>query len=256
MWRNRWLAGYIPGWTPVNQFEALYQSRYLSNSGRLFFDSNDALVREDVDGAEDVYEYEPMGMGGCDGAGASSGSVAFKPAHTVEVEGGQGEEPAGCVGLISSGTSSEESTFLDASESGADVFFLTAAKLVPQDYDTSLDVYDAHECTVQSPCVSPPPEASPACTTPEACRAPSEPQPAIFGAPPSQTFSGAGNASPAPAASVKQRAKPLTRAQKLAKALKACKREPRKQRAKCGKTARGRYAAPKKPERTMKKRGR
>ena len=36
-----------------------YQSRYLSNGGRLFFDSTDALVAQDTNNTEDVYEYEP-----------------------------------------------------------------------------------------------------------------------------------------------------------------------------------------------------
>jgi hypothetical protein len=246
LWNGHWLAANIPSWTPANLAGAsFYQPRYLSDSGRLFFNSDDVLVREDDDGTEDVYEYEPLGVGGCDGAGAASGSVAFKPAHTVAVEGGRGEEPAGCVGLISSGISSEESVFLDASESGGDVFFLTAAKLAPQDYDTSLDVYDARECTAQSPCVPPLPEAPPACTTPEACRAPSAPQPAIFGAPASQTFSGAGNLTPAPATTVKVKAKPLTRGQKLAKALQACVRKPEKQRPACERQVRRKYGAAK-----------
>ncbi len=251
VWKGRWLAANIPGWTPMVATRALYQSRYLTDSGRLFFNSSDTLVPEDVDGTEDVYEYEPLGVGGCDGA--ASGSSAFKPAHTVVVEGGQGEEPAGCVGLISSGSSSEESVFLDASESGGEVFFLTAVKLAPQDYDTSLDVYDAHECTASSPCIAPPAEAPPPCTTPEACRAPSGSQPAIFGAPSSQTFSGAGNATPAPAASATLKAKPPTRAQRLAKALKACGRRPKKKRRACERSAHRRYRASKATTKANKK---
>ncbi len=37
----------------------------MSNSGRLFFDSPDALVPQDINGLEDVYEYEPTGEGSC-----------------------------------------------------------------------------------------------------------------------------------------------------------------------------------------------
>jgi WD40-like Beta Propeller Repeat len=125
-WKGSWLAANIPGWTSIELTLALYQSRYLSDSGRLFFNSSDALVPQDVDGTEDVYQYEPSGTGSC---GISS--VTFS------------EGSGGCVDLISSGSSAEESVFLDASESGGDVFFLTVAKLAPQDYDTSLDVYDA-----------------------------------------------------------------------------------------------------------------
>ena len=39
-----WLAGSVPGWTTLARQDAPYQSRYLSNSGRLFFNSADALV--------------------------------------------------------------------------------------------------------------------------------------------------------------------------------------------------------------------
>ena len=219
LWEDRWLAGDIPGWTPTGKIAAFYQSRYLSDSGRLFFNSSDALVPQDVDGTEDVYEYEPTGVGSC--ARASSVIVG------------------GCVGLVSSGRSTEESAFLDASESGGDVFFLTAAKLASQDYDTSMDVYDAHECTAQVPCVSSP--AAPSqCTTADACRAASSSQPPIFGAPSSATFSGAGNPAPALAvAKAKVKAKPLTRAQKLAKALRGCRTKSKsKARGACEKQAR------------------
>ena len=55
---------------------ALYQSRYLSNNGRLFFDSADSLVAADVNGKEDVYEFEPAGVGGC-GSGVADASWVF-----------------------------------------------------------------------------------------------------------------------------------------------------------------------------------
>jgi hypothetical protein len=44
----------------------LSRSRYLSDDGgRVFFNSSDALVPEDTDGGEDVYEWEREGAGGC-----------------------------------------------------------------------------------------------------------------------------------------------------------------------------------------------
>jgi|SRR5580692_1676506 hypothetical protein len=180
---GRWLAATIPAWTGFNASEAVYQSRYLSNSGRLFFDSSDALVPQDINGTEDVYEYEPPGVGNCT-AGAST----------------YGERSGGCVGLISSGTGSGESGFLDASENGDDVFFLTSEPLVPEDTDTAYDVYDAHVCT--SSCASAP-QPPPACETADACRAAPLAQPSIFGAPSSATFTGAGNLAPPPPATVK-----------------------------------------------------
>jgi WD40-like Beta Propeller Repeat len=178
VWEKRWLAGVIPGWTPVALDHALYQSRYLSDSGRLFFDSADALVPDDSNGKEDVYEYEPQGIGSC-----SAASESFS------------DKTNGCVALISSGRSGEESAFLDASENGDDVFFLTAARLTSENVE-GLSVYDAHVCSAAAPCspaaVTPPPP----CLTAESCRAEPPPESLVFGAPVSATFTGVGNLPP------------------------------------------------------------
>ncbi len=175
-WSRHWLAGSIPGWRGYEEGGgAVYQPRYLSDSGRLFFESPDALVPQDTNGVEDVYEYEPAGVGGC-----STSVVTFS------------ERSDGCVDLISSGTSSGESVFYDASENGDDAFFITASKLVSQDTDESYDVYDAHVCSLAVPCVSSP-VSPPECTTGDSCKAAPSPQPEIFGAAPSATFSGTGN---------------------------------------------------------------
>jgi hypothetical protein len=226
-WGGHWLAGSVPGWTPISANEALYQSRYLSNDGRLFFDSPDPLVSADTNGEENVYEYEPVGVGSCSTA-SDSASEVFEP------------ETGGCVALISSGNSSEESAFLDASESGGDVFFLTRQELSVDDIDSAFDVYDAHECTNLAPCVSAP-VASPPCTTAESCRGAPEAQPSIFGIGGSATFSGAGNL-PSPVSNSSVGPRSATRAQKLVKALRACKRVRRKQkRAFCVRRAERRY---------------
>ncbi len=168
------LAGNIPGWDEYGR-ESRYQPRYLSDSGRLFFNSPDALVAQDTNGVEDVYEYEPVGIGDCESGG-----------------GGFSERSRGCVGLISSGTSGSESAFYDASENGNDVFFVTSSRLVPEDYDTGADVYDAHVCTVSVPCASAP-VSPPPCTSGDSCKPAPSPQPEIFGPAPSATFSGTGN---------------------------------------------------------------
>jgi hypothetical protein len=198
VWRpNTWLAANISGWTDyaggasVNGAEELYQTRYLSDSGRLFFNAGDALVPQDVNGTWDVYEYEPEGVGSC-GPASTSGSVVYRPERQTA---SGAVEPAGCVGLISSGESTEQSAFLDASENGDDVFFLTTSQLSPQDVDTFFDVYDARVCSASAPCV-PSPVSSPPCDTAEACRASVTPQPEVFGAPDTATFSGAGNVTP------------------------------------------------------------
>lgn len=222
---HAWLAANVPGWSRISGFQSDYQSRYLSDNGRLFFNSSDALAAQDVDGTEDVYEYEPPGAGSC-----TKSSTDFS------------ERSSGCIDLLSSGTSAEESVFMDASETGGDVFFLTAARLAQQDLDTSLDVYDAHECTTSSPCLAPQPLIPPACDTGDACKPAPTPQPTIYGAPSSATFSGAGNVVPETAkpASVP---KTRTRAQKRTAGLRACRKtRAKRSRQKCEKRIRAKYA--------------
>ncbi len=215
-WGGHWLAGSIPGWTRNgDHYGAVYRSRYLSDGGRLFFDSADGLVASDANGKEDVYEYEPAGVGGCGKAG-------------------------GCVGLMSSGTSGEESAFLDASETGDDAFFLTAAQLAPQDLDHALDVYDARVCSVSSPCLASPPPPAVACATADSCRAAPSSQPGVFGTPPSSTFSGAGNPRPAVSKTVTGK-KGLSVAQKRAAALRKCRVKPPRKRVLCEALVRRRY---------------
>ena len=246
IWGGRWLAANIPGWTSEDTRAAQYQSRYLSDSGRLFFNSSDVLVPSDVDGTQDVYEYEPKGIESPEGKvecseSTSSGSDVFKPEREYEVEGRKGEEGAGCVALTSAGTSAEESAFLDASETGSDVFFLTSSRLSSRDLGTSYNIYDAHECSASSPCAPVSAEPPPPCDTGDSCKPGPSPQPAIFGAPASATFTGSGDLSPAPSPKVTPRR--LTRAQKLAQALKRCKAKPRRKRLACRALARRRYAA-------------
>jgi hypothetical protein len=192
------------GWLP--------QPRYLTDQGRLFFDSSDRLSPNDTNGrVEDVYEAEPEGIGSCARA-------------------------AGCVSLISSGTGSVDSNFLAMDESGNNVFFTTRERLAKQDTDELIDVYDAR-VDGGFPGDA---EAAPAECRGEACQATatsSSPEP-LSG---SLAFSGAGNvlapALPPPVT----KPKPLTKAEELAKALKTCKRKPKKQRPSCEKTARQKY---------------
>jgi hypothetical protein len=224
---GQWLAANVPAWTPYRLEFALYQSRYLSDSGRLFFNSSDALVPQDTNGNEDVYEYEPSGVGSC-----TSLSATFSA--------GSG----GCVGLISSGVAFGESAFLDASETGGDVFFLTKERLVSQDVDTALDVYDAHECVADSSCPSQSPPPKEECGSAASCRAAPATQPSLYGAPSSATFSGTGNvaSSVRPAEKPAEKPKPLTRAQKLARALGVCRKDRSKhKRVECERLARRRY---------------
>jgi len=221
--KETWIAANVPGWTP-SRGQALYQSRYLSDEGRLFFNSRDALVPQDVNNNQDVYQYEPAGVGDCTGSSASFSQAA-----------------GGCASLISSGRAAGESAFLDASESGGDVFFLSGERLVSRDVDTALDVYDAHVCTVGAPCLSEP-SLPPPCATAEACRSAPTPQPGIFGSPSSATFSGQGNLTPPAPAVVKPKTAAQIRAEKLTRALRAClKKHDRRKRAACQRRAHRRY---------------
>jgi hypothetical protein len=134
-------------------------------------------------------------------------------------------------------------TLLGASRSGEDVYFQTAEQLVGQDTDTQQDVYDAR---VHGGFPAPASATGPSCSA--ECQGPT-PAPPLFQAPGSATFSGPGNAVSAPGKPAvvttrpKPTTKPLTRAQKLARALKACKHKPTKRRVRCVRRARKLYSA-------------
>ena len=170
-----------------------------------------------------VYQYEPAGLGSC----ANS---------------------AGCVALISSGTSDHESAFLDASADGSSAFFITRSQLVSVDHDTALDLYDARVCSAQSPCIESPAANPRPCETSETCR-PSPTPPATFQTPLSASVSGSGNVSKTINRSpeTKPPHKPCkTRTCKLKAALKKChKIKKRKKRHACERAARKRYGTKK-----------
>jgi hypothetical protein len=222
-WSGAYLAGSLPGWDPLGLDRALHQPHYLSNSGRLFFDSPDQLVPQATNGKEDVYEYEPEGVGSC-------------------------EQADGCVSLISSGSSEHESAFLEASETGDDAFFITSQPLVPADHDSNYDLYDARVCTASSPCVSSETASQAACETSRSCNTVSAPPPSLQppataasvptpSNPDSQT---PGSRSQSSAGTPKAKPSP---AQQLASALRACrKKKDRLRRATCERQARRRYA--------------
>jgi hypothetical protein len=251
VWEGRWLAGSVPGWDALTSRRSVYQSRYLDNAGRLFFDSPDALVPGASNATDDVYEFEPEGVGSeaarCEPT-VDDGLDVFKPEHPFAAEGGSGEpvtgvEPAGCVGLMSSGVASEESAFVDASASGADVFFVTSEQLVSQDTDGNYDMYDAHECSVEVPCFPESASVAPACASSESCRTAGPTASSVFGAPATQTFSGAAN--PPSASGLKLKTAADVKAADLAKALKVCRaKHNKRKRMTCEGDAHKRYGPP------------
>jgi DNA-binding beta-propeller fold protein YncE len=218
-WKGHWLAGSIPGWTQSSGQQAFVQSRYLSDTGRLFFDSPEPLVPAAENAKEDVYEYEQQGEGTCASAN-------------------------GCIALISSGTSSQESAFIEASKSGNDAFFVTASPLVAADTDTNFDVYDARVCSESSPCVQSQASTRTPCEAEASCKAPSAGEP-VYAPALSSTVAASGNVTQVVVQQPPKNSTPvkkLTRAQELAKALKACKRLKKKgKRIACEKSAHKKY---------------
>jgi hypothetical protein len=127
----------------------------LSDDGRfVFFSTGEALVAQDTNGKVDAYEYD-----------ASSGEV-----H-----------------LLSSGTSPDDSYFLDASGDGRDVFIVTRERLVGWDVDQSYDLYDVR---IDGGFANPP--AAAAVCSGEVCQGNPGLVPGV-GAPASLSAGGAGN---------------------------------------------------------------
>ena len=86
-----------------------FRPRFLSDDGQVFFSTTGALVAEDTNGIEDVYEYD-----------------------------GQTDT----LSLLTTGRGSEPAMFADASRSGDDVFVVTRQQLVASDRDGYVDLYD------------------------------------------------------------------------------------------------------------------
>jgi len=217
-------AAYLP-----ESISTTYLPRWISKDGsRVFFDSVEPLVPQASNRRQDVYEwerYEPE---------SSTDSCTSAPGESASENLRKREQ--GCIYLISGATSSDNSYLLDASASGNDAFFVTRARLVQQDTNDNFNLFDARVGGVQ-------PLAPPACSGTGCQGVP--PAPPIFATPSSVTFNGIGNfAPPPPGPVVKPKAKPLTRAQKLAKALKVCKgKRTKKKRDACKAQARRRYGA-------------
>ncbi len=217
-------------------------SRNLSSDGdRVFFETPDPLVSQDentdanptcypsgnvtVTGC-DVYEWEADGEGTCE-------SVA---------------QDGGCLFLISSGKSSEQSYFGDASANGDDIFFFTREALVSTDTDHNVDVYDAcvdcgkqqrPECEPGAALNPHTEECEEACENAKTCKPPPPKLPEELH-PGSAVFSGPGNLVP-PIEPAEKPKPELTTAQRLAAALKVCKKRPKAKRARCDASARRKY---------------
>jgi hypothetical protein len=199
---------------PVSEENNTYMRRWLSDDGnRVFFQTPQPLVSQDINGVYDVYEWEREGVGTCT---VGSGS------HWNE----------GCISLLSGGNSSQLSLLVDADATGENVFFEHFGQLgqadVPSDRN---EMYDARTNGGFF-------QSALACTGTGCQGVP--PAPPIFATPASVTFAGLGNF--VTTTSTKVTVKSLTRSQKLARALKACHKDKRKtRRTRCETAAKRRY---------------
>ena len=204
------------GYLPVSWGDSTLPQWISEDGNRVFFDSSSALVSQDTNGEQDVYEWEREGTGTC--------------TNSISVNGG-------CVFLLSGGTSKAASWLIGAGETGNDVFVATRAQLVSEDQNDAFDLYDVRVDGVK-------PVSPPQCTG-SGCQGVPAPPP-TFATPSSVTFNGVGNFPPTTTVTVKAKAKPGSRAQKLASALKACRKTSKRKRASCEARARKRYGPLKK----------
>lgn len=195
---------------------------------RLFFQTSARLVAQDTNESTAAEETSgELGVGsdvyGWGGDGTEEGPGVF--CHMAN----------GCTHLISAGEDVGPERFLGASSSGRDVFFTSAAQLVPQADPEFTNIYDAR---VDGGFPPSPPSAE--CTS---CQGVGSPPP-LVGPGASGTFAGAGNSARTSSGNQppsSEHSEP-TAAQKLAKALRACKKKRKRVRASCEKKARRAHA--------------
>jgi hypothetical protein len=172
----------------------------------------------------DVYEWHECATSTCDD-GMHGEVNMLSPGNDAESEG----TDRGVVGM---------------SESGSDIFLLTSTSLVGQDADELRDVYDVR---VDGGFPAPPVAAT-RCQG-EACQGNPSQAPAGLKPEGTSTQPAGGNLTFAPSKEVlapeaKPKSKPLTNAQKMAAALKACKKaKSKKKRQTCERQARKHYGA-------------
>lgn len=183
------------------------RQNFLSDNGKyVFFSTSQALLPQDTNRLNDVYEYNT---------------------------------DTGKLSLLSSGSGEKGAWFANASPSGSDVFIATAQQLTSGDTDTLVDLYDAR---IDGGLPEPPPPPVP-CDG-DACQGVPSAVP-TFNTSSGFEGLGNRPASSGESSHAKPKSKPksktLTRAKRLAKALAACHRQPRRQRGKCEARARRKF---------------
>lgn len=195
--------------------------RTMSDDGQyIVFTTAEKLQGNDINGSGDVYVWHEG------------------PVHMIS----DGRNPQGAGNETPGNPGGPPVAAMSAS--GSDIFFITRTELVPHDTDDLVDVYDARiDGGFPEPArASCPPDSE------GGCQGPAPPPPPAT-TPPTSSFPAGGNllAPLASSLAFKTTSKPPpTRAQKLASALKTCrKKHQRKPRAACERQARKKYAAKK-----------
>jgi hypothetical protein len=196
---------------PESSNSSVYMRRWISENGnRVFFDSEQPLVPQDENGTQDVYEWEREGEGTC------SATTPARPSQ-------------GCVSLLSGGNNRGYSFLVDADLTGDNVFLEHQGPLgqseAPIDRN---ELYDVRVNGGFQPTLL-------GCGT--GCAGSPAPPPS-FAVPASFASEGEGSFPPPSTPPAK---KPPTRAEKLAKALRLCRKEPKHHRVVCEHRARQRY---------------
>jgi hypothetical protein len=194
-------------------------SRALTGNGEdVIFWTSEKLQANDTNKAGDVYLWH-------------SGAVSLIS---------DGRDPLGTATTITSTPTSEP--WAGISESGSDIFFFTHTQLVGQHTDVYQALYDARIGGG-----FPAPQAPTSCSAEEwTCQGKGSEAPGPSKLEGSSTQEAGGNLTAAPFKELlepepKPKSKPLTNAQKLARALRACRKKPRRERSKCDARARKRY---------------
>ncbi|MGC1853298.1 MAG: hypothetical protein WA687_12750 [Solirubrobacterales bacterium] len=172
-------------WLPTPR-RGTHMPRMIAEDGsHVFFNAFDPLVPHDSNGAQDVYRWQAQGTGGC-------------------------QEQGGCIELISSGSSEEDSIFIDASEGGRDVFFRTKESIDPDDPGL-FDIYDARIGGGFARPIPPPPCVGDSCQN--VMPGPNDPTPA------SASYRGAGDPKPVKARNCGAQARRAAKLSRQAKLL-------------------------------------
>ena len=151
VWAGHWLAASLPGWTKIaDPRQPLPVAVPLGLRPAVLQQPRRAVAPDHNAKRTSMSTSRP---------GSRTARTSARAASATS------RGPEGCVGLISSGTASHESAFLDASQAGgedpqANRRPKAARRVLPDLGELSsrprrrFDVYDAHECPPGSPCLT------------------------------------------------------------------------------------------------------